>query len=201
VPFASDVIDVSRLGPPLLRGMWGEWSEQARALNPEAAYYAEKLAVPIDQLLAAGIDLRVVDLVRDPRDVPASIRAFTATGIDGFGRIAGQSEDEYLDGFVTRFADWLATFAGSPEDLDRLVLRYEDLATDLSGAADRLGTWLGLDLDADAVLAGVDAHRHHMTTESVEESIGRWRRDLSASDAGVVADRLGPLMEPYGYRM
>ena len=31
------------------------------------------------------IGIRVIDLVRDPRDVLASIRAFTSAGVDGFG--------------------------------------------------------------------------------------------------------------------
>jgi hypothetical protein len=143
VPFTSDVVAIGSLAGPLVHDMWRAWSRQALARNPNARYYAEKLAVPVDTIRRAGLDVRVVDVVRDPRDVLASIRAFTARGIDGFGRQPGQA--------------------------------------------------------ADAVLRDRAQFVHHMTTSSVEASIGRWRTDLFPADAQRITDSLGPLLAPFGY--
>jgi hypothetical protein len=199
VPFASDVVDVSRLGPPLLRSMWEAWTGQALAGRPDARYYAEKIAIPIDPIVAAGIGLRVIDLVRDPRDILASIRAFTARGIDGFQRRSGQTEDEYAGGFVDRLERQLSTMSDTPAGVDRIILRYEDLVGDLRSAADRIGRWLGVRLDAAAVLRQREHYRHHMTTASTDESIGRWRRDLDPAEAERIAAALGPTLRPFGY--
>jgi hypothetical protein len=199
LPFESDVVDVGRLGAPLLRSMWGAWTEQVRAVHPGTRFYAEKLAVPVEVIHAAGIDLRVIDLVRDPRDVLASIRAFTATGMDGFDRHADQTESEYLDVFIAKFAAQLERMLDGASDRDRMVLRYEELATDVHGAAQRIGAWLDLALDASAVLDGRDGYRHHMTTSSVDASIGRWVRDLDPAEARRITSALGPLLVPFGY--
>lgn len=199
VPFTSDVVAIGSLAGPLVHDMWRAWSRQALARNPKARYYAEKLAVPVDTIRRAGLDVRVVDVVRDPRDVLASIRAFTARGIDGFGRQPGQAEVDYVTAFIQRVEVVLHQMHASPSDLARLVVRYEDLATDLHGCATRIGRWLGIELDADAVLRDRAQFVHHMTTSSVDASIGRWRTDLFPADAQRITDSLGPLLAPFGY--
>jgi hypothetical protein len=199
VPFESDVVDVRTLRPALLRSMWEAWTGQALAGRPGARYYAEKLAIPIDPIVEAGIDLRLIDLVRDPRDILASIRTFTARGIDGFQRRSGQSEDEYADGFVERLARQLATMDAAPPGVDRIVLRYEDLVGDLHSSAERIGRWLGVRLDAGPVLGQQEQYRHHMTTASTVESVGRWRRDLDPAEAARIARAIGPILRPFGY--
>jgi hypothetical protein len=199
IPFDSDIVGVSGLRQPLLRAMWTAWTERARAENAEARYYAEKIAVPIEVVVAAGIDVQVIDLVRDPRDVLASIRAFTATGVDGFERLRDQSEAEYVDGFIARIADQLARMRDTPSGVDRVTVRYEDLASDLPGTSARLATWLGVALDPDAVLRQRDQYRDHMTSPSVEASIGRYQRDLERHEIERIDVALGPLIKPYGY--
>ena len=88
VPFRSDVIDTRELRDPLVGAMWGACSTLIRQHHPNVRYYAEKLAVPVDDDLRRAVPLRVIDLVRDPRDVLCSIRGFTASGQgeDGFRR-------------------------------------------------------------------------------------------------------------------
>jgi hypothetical protein len=198
VPFTSDVVDVGRLQIPLLRSMWAAWSDEALARHSGACYYAEKLAVPIQALVEAGIDLRVIDLLRDPRDVLASIRHFTSGGIDGFNRRSDQSEDDYLDDFIARTERHVESVHRT-HDVDRIVVRYEDLAADLAGASSRIGRWLDIRFDAQVVLDRRHAYRHHMTTGSVHESIGRWRRDLRPAEAEKIARAVGPLFQPFGY--
>lgn len=193
VPFVSEVVDVADLRVPALAGLWTAWSQMARRRHPGVRAYAEKIAIDVDTIAAAGIPLRVIDLVRDPRDVLASIRAFTASGIDGFGRSSGMDESEYLESFVSRFATGLEAMARPlPAGVERLLVRYEDLVGDLDSEASRIGDWLGIDLDAGHVRANRPEYAHHMTSDSAESSIGRWRRDLLPADAERVAEALGP---------
>ncbi len=201
VPFDTEIVELRQLVGPLLASMWTAWSEQARATHPEARYYAEKIAVPVEAIVAAGITVRVIDLVRDPRDTLASIRAFTANGIDGFDRQPEQSETDYLNRFITRVADQLDRMSTTPPAIDRLVLRYEDVVRDLSRTVVTLGAWLGVELAANAVKRVREDYRHHMTTSSIEESIGRYLRDLTPEEAQTITVALGPPLEPFGYKL
>lgn len=199
IPWEPQSLDRPALAPGALRGLWWACSDGFRAQAPDAALYAEKLVADPATITDAGIPLRIVDLVRDPRDVLASIRAFTARGIDGFDRITDQDEDDYRDQFVERTRTRLRALA-DVHGCARQLLRYEDVATDLPATAATLGAWLGETLDADAVLAERDRYDHHVTTGSVTESIGRWRRDLRPDEADAVWSGLADLLEPLGYR-
>ena len=203
IPFATDVLHVGDLRRPLLRSMWQAWSEVATDAAPDARWYAEKLAVPVEDLRDAGLRVSTIDLVRDPRDVLASIRAFTARGIDGFGRTPGIDEGDYLEAFVERTRARLDGLDGidgidAERDGDRVVLRYEDLVGDLPAVAARLGAWLDVDLDAVAVLDEDDL-AHHRTSASPASSIGRWRDDLAPAEADRIVEVLGPTLARLGY--
>ena len=199
IPFRSDIIDVHSLAPDLLRSLWRGWSERVSVERPQARYYAEKLAVPVDAFVRAGLDCRVIDVVRDPRDMLASIRAFTAHGIDGFGRRAGQTEDEYTEEFILRVGASFEHMAAEPTGRDRTLVRYEDMAADLPAVARSLGGWLGVELDADVVLSRRADYQHHITTTSPEASIGRWRNDLPPSEADRVTRELQQVLTAFGY--
>lgn len=200
VPFESEVVDPATLGRPLLSQMWRAWSDAVRIRQPQIRWYAEKLAVDVEQITDASIPLRVIDLVRDPRDVLASIRAFTAGGIDGFGRAADVDEGDYLDQFVATVGERLASMGPRrPSGVQGIVVRYEDLVTDLAGEAKRIGEWLQVELDPHTVINNRCEYAHHTTSPSAAASIGRWRDDLSPREAEAVAVRLREAAAPFGY--
>lgn len=199
IPWEPQSLDRSALAPRALRALWSACSDGFRAQAPDATLYAEKLAIDPAVVAVAGIPLRIVDLVRDPRDVLASIRAFTDRGIDGFDRTPDTDESQYLEDFVALTRERLTAPTDTAE-CDQRTLRYEDVATDLHATAVTLGAWLGETLDADAVLADRDRYDHHVTTGSVTESIGRWRRDLRPDEAERIWSGLADLLEPLGYR-
>lgn len=202
VPFATEVVDISRLSGPILRHLWQAWTEEARRSAPHAKLYAEKLAVSVSTIAEAGIPVRVIDLVRDPRDVLPSIRAFTAGGIDGFGRRSGVDEGEYLEIFIERYVAAITEMAApTPRGVERIEVRYEDLVLNLGSEATRLGKWAGVVLDPSAVEANRDSYEHHMTSQTAARSVGRWRRDLTPREADVIAERLADHMRPYGYEL
>ena len=196
IPFEPTLVDPVRLGPLMLLGIWGAISDELRRSTPSAHFYAEKLG-DSGMLADSTIPLRLIDLVRDPRDVFCSIRSFTG-GTAGFGRIDGQTDDEFLGKWL-RPLQRLQLMRTTPPHVDRVLIRYEDLVGDFVGQADRLGRWLGLRVDPAAVLADYEQRKHHRTTQSVEESVGRWRRDLSADQSRNIWDALGSELELLGY--
>ena len=200
LPFDPQLLDIRGLEVPVLRHLWEAFSSAILAKDPSVLLYAEKLAVPAQPFLDAGIPLRIIDCIRDPRDVLASIRAFTGkTGVDGFGRRSNESESEYLPRFLEQFGERLDEMVNTPNGVDRIVVRYEDLVDDLSVIAERIGDWLGLILDPSVGERSRAEHPDHLTSDSVAGSVGRWKRDLTSEEAERVWAALGSKLYPYGY--
>ena len=198
VPFQTSVLNVGELRDPLVQGMWSACSAAIRRQHPQARYYAEKLAVPVDDSLRASVPLRVIELVRGPRDVLCSIRAFTAAGQgDGFGAPDVTAQAQFVSVFVDEIEENLEGML--QDEPANLLVRYEEMVEDLHRFADRLGTWLGVELDADSVIANRPAYQHHITSTSVESSLLRWKRELSAAEAEVITSRLQKTLRQLGY--
>jgi hypothetical protein len=77
------------------------------------------------------------------------------------------------------------------------LLRYEDFAVDLHQTAEMLGSRLNVRLDADAALS--ERVDNHITSTSVADSIGRWRRDLDGDVADEIWRALHTKLEALGY--
>ncbi len=151
-------------------------------------------------LTAAGIPHRMIDLVRDPRDMWASILAFDAKrGYFGFGRREGQSEEDFLSSILQAMRRRLDEMAETDPAIPSLTVRYEDLVSDLPGQARRLSSWLDVDLDPVLALASTDGLSHHRTHETGDASIGRWRDDLSPEVSDRIEEVLGHHLERFGY--
>lgn len=200
LPFDPESLDRADLEPALLAGLWSAFSAGFVARQPNARWYAEKLAVGVQPLVDAGIPLRVIDCLRDPRDVLTSIRAFTASiGVTAFGQHAGDTEGEYLERFIGAITDQLDQMAATPPAVDRITVRYEDFARDPTGLAHRLEQWLGVALDPAVIERTRDAMAHHRTTASVDASINRWARELPPLQAEQIWDAVGGRLAAYGY--
>lgn len=184
-----------------VRGVWQAYSDAARRASPAPLrYYAEKYSGYAEVLIQAGIPFRVLDIVRDPRDVWASIQAFDAKrGYYGFGRREGQSDEEYLRGYTTAVGLRLEEMAQPLAGVPALRIRYEDLIADLPGETGRLAGWLGLALDPDQVAANRPAMAHHLTSDSVGDSVGRWRREITAEAAAYLEAELAGHLDRLGY--
>jgi hypothetical protein len=198
IPFEPSLVDIRRLAPTVLRNLWQAVSDELHRSAPAARYYAEKLVGDTQLLLDSNIPIHLIDLVRDPRDVFCSIRAFRA-GAGRFGRTADQTDEQFLKHMRARHHDQLRAMASTPSNVRRTLIRYEDMVTDLAGAAEALGASLGLRLDAEALLPITGQERQHMTSRSPVESVGRWRHELSPSLAHELWQEPGPILEPMGY--
>ena len=197
VPWHAESLSVERLGPRALQALWKACSEAFQEQNPNANLYAEKLACGVEPIIEAEIPLQVIDVVRDPRDVVASMIAFgERAGPWGFGRKPGEREADWISHLIEVFAVRLDT-ALAARSSSAVLLRYEDFASDLHQTAQTLGSLLDVRLDADAAVR--ERANNHVTSASVADSIGRWRRDLDRGIADDIWRALQTRLETLGY--
>jgi hypothetical protein len=202
MPFVATSVDRVDFRNRLLRHAWAAFSESVAAHSGRLhRYYAEKTwGRAVEVFAEAGIATRFIGLVRDPRDVCASIRAFDRQrGFYGFGRAEEESEEHYLGRLVGQMTDNLRVIDASRGRYDSQVLRYEDLVLDLPGCARRLSDWLGVAIHADR-REHIEQHvQVHATASTARESIGRWRRDLSDREAAFVTGEMREWLLALGY--
>ena len=197
LPWDAESLSVEVLGHRALRALWGACSAGFRDRAPAGRWYAEKLACLTETVVSAGIPLTLINVVRDPRDVVASMIAFgDRSGPRGFARVPDQSQAEWIGSLIQTFAQRIDAML-TTTDVPTLLLRYEDFAPNLRGTAVILGSMLDLQLDPDRVHA--ERPERHVTSRSVEESIGRWRRDLAADVADTIWSSLAARLEALGY--
>ncbi len=148
----------------------------------------------------------IVHMVRDPRDVAASLlqKGWLRAGRHGhddagapYGHHArfwvepGRAV-EFDEADEARRAGWAwrryvtAARAASSATIE---VRYEELASDPETASERLGAHLG----ADPVILARALSRVHA------ESVGRWHRNLTAEQVAEVESEAAELMEELGY--
>ena len=202
LPFRAEGLAVDDIARDSLRAVWHAFSKgmHAAATGP-ARLYAEKYWGEVTPIVDAGLDPIVLDLVRDPRDIVASVRAFNAkTGRELFGRAQAKDDRGHLRRMVAGMRFRLQEFE-NPLPVTRLVIRYEDLVSDTAGQAARLEDVLGVSLAVTKVNEARPDMAHHMTSSSPESSVGRWARDLPEADIEAVERILGPSMVALGYKL
>ena len=188
------------------RFAWGEFSRRATSATrvahrePEAdvCYYAEK---HLNSWLLDRRELpplRLLVLLRDPRDTYASLLAFRAAPWAELGQRHAKDEDDYLRQFIQRQRERLRWIARLEEGPDTAIVRYDELVRDLSGVAGRLESWFGVNLDAGAVMKERRIGLVHRTAPSTDESIGRWRSDLPGEVAETIGRELRPELDTVG---
>jgi Sulfotransferase family len=196
------------------RTVWAEFSrravahtrEQRKAPGGEARYYAEKhldsWKVKLDDLPS----VRLLALLRDPRDTYISIMAFRRkrreAGQRGFamGRGPAESDDSWLARYLYRQKERLRWIDLVLQEGTMPVFRYEDLVLDLPGQARKLADWLGVKLDPAAVV-GDDRLSVHVSADTPELSIGRWRSEMPPELAKRFNDELGVELKALGFEI
>ncbi len=215
-PWSSDLMHDPEdpMSKRMYEAAWSEFSrraaEQVRVEqgDPEAdvRYYAEKHRDTRMINLGELPPVRVLVLVRDPRDMYVSFHAFDAkrqregrAGFVGARSAPGESEEERLDRFIERERTrmrWVAEVEASGEFP---VLRYEDLVTGLQGQAQRLEEWLSITLDPDAAAADAELRRRHVSASTPEASVGRWRTELAPGLAERFSQEFRDELSALGY--
>jgi len=68
----------------------------------------------------------------------------------------------------------------------------------MPGTAERLGSWLGVKLDAEATGRDKSFRSKHMTAATPEQSVGRWRTELEPEVAERFTRDLGAELRAVG---
>ena len=169
-------------------------------------YFAEKrldsvLSNPLIDLYPQG---REIFLVRDFRDVAASIFAFNRQrGYQAFGRQHFATDEDYL----RRLAMWATQLyeAWQCRAHESLLVRYEDLVLSTRETLGTIFEYLRLEHDEATIEAtisealGAPELPGHRTAADAVSSIGRWRVDLDDRLKEVCAEEFGALLSAFGY--
>jgi hypothetical protein len=150
-------------------------------------------------------DMREIFLVRDFRDLVASILRFDAQrGFYGFGRQPHDSEADY----IRRFRVWTIDVCNAwrRRAARAHVMRYEDLVLNPNETIQRALEYLDLEATPWRVrrmIEGADpdsaAWLHHRTSPSALASIGRWRRDLAPATRELCQELFADALREFGY--
>ena len=174
-----------------------------------AVYFAEKIHPEVATGLLRQLYPRLCEiiLVRDPRDILASVISFNAKrGKVGFGYSQYNNPVEYLTYLKARMAIQAQMYQANPEH--SYLLRYEDLILRPTETLTGLLTYLGLDASP-ATVAGMlerasqdnEQMQRHRTSESPAQSIGRWKRDLPPELQESARSVLGDVLKTLGYEV
>jgi hypothetical protein len=154
---------------------------------------------------------REIILVRDFRDMLSSINAFNAKmGELWFGRKRVLTDEEYVERLGHRdirslHRAWIAR-RGKVH-----LVRYEDIILKPMETVRSMLQYLSLEHSDDTItkmLSAVTAiddkeererTEAHKTSKSPEDSIGRWKKDLSPSVQSLCKKEFGHILEDFGY--
>ena len=166
----------------------------------------------VEEIVKALPDVRIIELVRDPRDVLASKKVRKHSDwSERYGQAVGarmqttKGYDPLRDSLGWRAAVRAGGMASAryPEALFRL--RYEDLASDSEGMVRRLCEFLGLAFDP----AMLDVGWSNSTVQSGTEgeagidrrAIGKWQSKLSSDVVALCQMLNGHEMMALGYEL
>lgn len=167
--------------------------------SPETAFV-------LGPIVRAYPQAAVVHMLRDPRDVAASLlqKGWLRAGRPGHDDVGSpyghhvrfwvepERADEFDRADEARRAGWAwrrYVSAARVAPGNTLEVRYEDLAADPVAASEPLAVHLGAD---PVLLGGAFAHMH-------AESVDRWRRNLTAEQVSEVEAEAGELLVELGY--
>jgi hypothetical protein len=172
-----------------------------------ARYFAEKCvpgtARAISELYP---DAREIVLVRDFRDRVCSILDYNAKRhLSLWGREKAKNDEEWFVHLRDEATNLLETWR--QREGEAHLVRYEDLILEPEQTLAEIFDYLGVDRRpatiretlARANATSPTAQANHRTAASVEESVGRWKRDLSAEQRVACAEAFDDILVEFGY--
>jgi len=140
----------------VFHNVWRAFSERARASDAEVRYFAEKGGWLLLEVLAhLSVPHRAVFVVRDPRDLLYRIwMRRVREGLFAANMGDQDTPQSFAERWISEDLENRLTFlADIVPSVDRIVVRYERLCEAPREEADRLAQWLGVELDAEALIS------------------------------------------------
>ena len=129
-------------------------------------------------------DLKVIRLMRDPRDVARS-----SVGMGWAGNLF-----HGLDSWLETERSW-RTFSSNYPDVPKHVLRYEDLVTDPQRELEKICNFLGIEYNIEML-----SYPSHTTYSAPDTRLAfQWKNNLKKHDIQLVEARAGNLWDDCGY--
>lgn len=184
-----------------LQELWRSFTNTVRRREPEAIHYAEKAPHWLGPLLREIMPVRVIHLVRDPRDVLLSARRFVeTTGVPQFGLTPQMSAAEQTRETAIRWMTYAECERADSDRKDALVVRYEDWINQPQDMAERIGQFLSVQLDLNSAELRRD-HSRHSTSGQLDASVNRWQREsLRPAENKRMVSALADHLDRYGYQ-
>lgn len=156
-----------------------------------AKYFAEKVSP--DETVRKGArllcgDARELLLIRDPRDIVCSSKAFWKVSA------------ERAPGMISPVIRRLQAIYDAKSDHTMLV-RYEDLITRSAETLAAIDRFLGLEGQSESANVPPDdaLFSSHGTSRTPASSIGRWKTDLSNDEIAICEREFKEFLERFGY--
>ena len=178
--------------------------------KPGARHFVEKTEPARSRSTAEIVEeidprTRELLLVRDPRDMACSMRAYSRKkGFRGFGPSADASLEDTIR--------WLSSgTAGLVDYMERRgrrahLVRYEELAArpreTLAGVLEHIGADSSpaiVDMMLERLEGEAGRRADHATTDSVTSSVGRWRGEMNEPQQALAEELFRPHLEKLGY--
>jgi Sulfotransferase family len=175
--------------------------------RPNARFSVEKhVAGHIPHLLSELYPgAKEIVLVRDPRDMLASMLAFNEKrGSVEFGRDRVESDGDFVRQLARGVSNLMEHWRARREHAH--LVRYEDLLTMPEDVLSKTFDYVGIDASTAMVQRVLQqgsepdaALQFHMTSRDQSASIGRWERDLPADIQALCGEEFGPVLVEFGY--
>jgi hypothetical protein len=125
-------------------------------------------------------------LVRDLRDVYCSSKSFWSVSSD------------FMTNIVAAKTAFMKIYAERSDNL--LLVKYEELIRRPDEVMSAICTFLNLEISSNDIRNDeLVLFKKHGTSSTPEDSAGRWKRDLSESDAKRFSDEFSDFFEMFGY--
>jgi len=156
----------------------------ARVSGPDQDVAVLILHRHLDQALDLFPDLKVVHLMRDPRDVARSSIGMGWVGNVYYG----------VDHWIGTMRNWEKALPKLPEG-QRLIVSYEDLITNPEETLGKICAFSGLVFDPHMMSYDADS-----TYSKPDPSLTvQWKRKQTQREIGLVEGKIGPLLQMAGY--
>jgi hypothetical protein len=204
----GNIFDMQVLKDRLFMCAWNQFCESVVSKESLSGvvnftHYAEKISMDLVEDTNRLIpEAKNIYLVRDPRAELLSIMQFNKKrGFHSFGWKKDDTPYSYAkSGYKSRaifFRQALKRTEKVPNKF--LLVRYEDLISNLSGESSRLEEWLNIKINSEIIETNKNNMLHHMTAMSAEASVDGWVSKLDDDVKKLYAERMGEELELMGY--